>query len=609
MTAPPPPNTQIIVNTAVLKFTDSLEEDSGSQDHDNTSSLLKIAVSQQEDPQALNDSLSYEDMSQTQLPFETDGKSLKTPMRQTSFIGSTGRNIKESPADTSAISSAKDDPDATPVLKPSERPFTLAITSPLPSNQCSEDVSSPSVLVQSNSKTLISHCPKKRPVFGKKKMPLVAPEVATTLTLLKDNGPSSSVAQHLPTNINMKISENEEPLVCENSAEAKAKKPVFSVKPIAKQAPTDSSIKKTIETPSESIPDKVQPKKLSAEEKEVRKKELEQKKLERENKKKEIEQKRIERELKKVERENQKEQKRLEIEQRKAEREQKRIEKELKKVEQQKQKTGTQKKELNGTAKNSLEEVEKFSGEGEGLKNSDESSRNQGRSECPEGVSSESTTEVLVVNVVKPNNNQNNNCTEAEGSKDLTVSVPGGENGDLTISVPSGENSDYSKALTIISDQSLQIKFTSPVKKFNPPNQTKPDLQTPKPKMLKNSGNGKDDENSSRLPKKRQRKSAESDSDSDSYMRTKQSKPANFSGPVWVQCENVGCQKWRKLKDCTDPSEVPEEWMCSMNTDTEHSRCSAPEEDWADHEESQEFVETIFVPGCIVWAKLDSYPW
>ena len=37
-------------------------------------------------------------------------------------------------------------------------------------------------------------------------------------------------------------------------------------------------------------------------------------------------------------------------------------------------------------------------------------------------------------------------------------------------------------------------------------------------------------------------------------------------GPVWVQCEKASCQKWRKLRDCSDPLSLPDSWTCSMNT-------------------------------------------
>ena len=37
----------------------------------------------------------------------------------------------------------------------------------------------------------------------------------------------------------------------------------------------------------------------------------------------------------------------------------------------------------------------------------------------------------------------------------------------------------------------------------------------------------------------------------------------SHSGPVWVQCDD--CKKWRALRDCLDPCEVPDKWVCSMN--------------------------------------------
>ena len=34
--------------------------------------------------------------------------------------------------------------------------------------------------------------------------------------------------------------------------------------------------------------------------------------------------------------------------------------------------------------------------------------------------------------------------------------------------------------------------------------------------------------------------------------------------PVWVQCGS--CQKWRVVHDCADPSTLPDEWKCDMNS-------------------------------------------
>ena len=44
-------------------------------------------------------------------------------------------------------------------------------------------------------------------------------------------------------------------------------------------------------------------------------------------------------------------------------------------------------------------------------------------------------------------------------------------------------------------------------------------------------------------------------------------------------------------------------------TEPAYSSCLAPEEQWSEPEDSQEFVESPYVPGSIVWAKMDGYPW
>lgn len=59
--------------------------------------------------------------------------------------------------------------------------------------------------------------------------------------------------------------------------------------------------------------------------------------------------------------------------------------------------------------------------------------------------------------------------------------------------------------------------------------------------------------------------------DSDVKPESKRSKPANYTGPVWVQCERPSCKKWRQLRDCTDPLSLPESWNCTMNTGNQWS--------------------------------------
>lgn len=43
------------------------------------------------------------------------------------------------------------------------------------------------------------------------------------------------------------------------------------------------------------------------------------------------------------------------------------------------------------------------------------------------------------------------------------------------------------------------------------------------------------------------------------------SNSSSSSGQFWVQCDQPDCLKWRQLRDCKNPSEIPEKWFCSMN--------------------------------------------
>ncbi|XP_066297338.1 zinc finger CW-type PWWP domain protein 1-like [Branchiostoma lanceolatum] len=74
---------------------------------------------------------------------------------------------------------------------------------------------------------------------------------------------------------------------------------------------------------------------------------------------------------------------------------------------------------------------------------------------------------------------------------------------------------------------------------------------------------------------------------------------------TWVQCTADKCDKWRYLADVTDPATVPDKWTCSMNTDEEHNSCEKLEADWS----KLEFVDTCYVEGSLVWAKMPGYPW
>lgn len=74
---------------------------------------------------------------------------------------------------------------------------------------------------------------------------------------------------------------------------------------------------------------------------------------------------------------------------------------------------------------------------------------------------------------------------------------------------------------------------------------------------------------------------------------------------TWVQCDQPDCNKWRYLADVIDPSELPNKWYCSMNTDPKRNSCNAEE----DSPPEDELLDTKYFVGSIVWAKVNTYPW
>ncbi|XP_052214200.1 zinc finger CW-type PWWP domain protein 1-like isoform X2 [Dreissena polymorpha] len=78
----------------------------------------------------------------------------------------------------------------------------------------------------------------------------------------------------------------------------------------------------------------------------------------------------------------------------------------------------------------------------------------------------------------------------------------------------------------------------------------------------------------------------------------------NLAG-TWVQCCSSSCQKWRHLPEVNDPTCVPENWTCSMNTREEYNSCSKPEESY----DESNHIYTKVTEGSVVWAKMTGYPW
>lgn len=48
-------------------------------------------------------------------------------------------------------------------------------------------------------------------------------------------------------------------------------------------------------------------------------------------------------------------------------------------------------------------------------------------------------------------------------------------------------------------------------------------------------------------------------------VETYQPSNSGSSGQLWVQCDQPDCLKWRRLRDCKNPSEIPDQWFCSLN--------------------------------------------
>ena len=80
------------------------------------------------------------------------------------------------------------------------------------------------------------------------------------------------------------------------------------------------------------------------------------------------------------------------------------------------------------------------------------------------------------------------------------------------------------------------------------------------------------------------------------------------SDGTYVQCSKKSCQKWRFLPEFEDPALIPENWECSMNENKTLNACSKGKSERF-VENSDEFIDTEYACGSMVWAKLKGYPW
>lgn len=72
---------------------------------------------------------------------------------------------------------------------------------------------------------------------------------------------------------------------------------------------------------------------------------------------------------------------------------------------------------------------------------------------------------------------------------------------------------------------------------------------------------------------------------------------------VWVQCSSPNCEKWKRLRG----NILPDNWSCDQNTDLDYNCCDIPEEIWTGRESDVAYAS--YVPGSIICAKQNGYPW
>ncbi|XP_060637868.2 zinc finger CW-type PWWP domain protein 2 [Anolis sagrei] len=85
-----------------------------------------------------------------------------------------------------------------------------------------------------------------------------------------------------------------------------------------------------------------------------------------------------------------------------------------------------------------------------------------------------------------------------------------------------------------------------------------------------------------------------------------------YTDKVWVQCENIGCLKWRMLKHDNVAHINPNEpWYCYMNTDPQFNKCSVSEEYFPDTSQFQKHglkYPSKLPLGSLVLVKMQTLP-
>ena len=490
---------------------------------------------------------------------------------------------------------------------------------------------------------------KVRPSFGKKKKQFVAP-TSTTLPQ-KTKSPKLTEECHLPVDTNVEESPTCSSPVMQDSIN-KENAPSKRTPETSFSAPKKTEALKVKQTDKPQVREgatKNTAKKATGAGGDSNKKE--QKKQNNVSVKQAREQKRLEKEKAKLEKERLRKEKCLEQERKKAEREQNKMDKELKKLEKaQKNATKNKKAKVKPQTDTVTDTSTPSGGDGDGTsgnlsaitetvnqENVDTISP-QPAERCSSGIESECITST---SNVAPSDETDNTTAGKEDDPELksgetdtdsktddkTAEVETEPLSSVDVDVHSTpSNTDgipTQKQAPNTTAAHVSRKTMNQAKKRLLPDNDKQDIGAkkfkPNPKNAKpiKKGGGRKSKHSvtaspvtpSTKGKSTKAVKRKAESPQASEPEPKRSKPANYSGPVWVQCDNVDCQKWRNLKSISDPSVVPDNWTCSMNDELDYNSCSAPEEVLSDLGDSQEFIESPFIPGSLVWAKMDGYPW
>jgi len=75
---------------------------------------------------------------------------------------------------------------------------------------------------------------------------------------------------------------------------------------------------------------------------------------------------------------------------------------------------------------------------------------------------------------------------------------------------------------------------------------------------------------------------------------------------TYIQCSKEKCLLWRLVQEYHDPSNVPDDWVCSMNSDAENNVCGKGGQQELD---DLDIVDLKYTCGSMVWGKMKGSPW